>query len=577
MSTLKFADTHNVVAFLSKPTESDGFELIVDFLNAHPIRRDLQLADEEGIDYLPNSTIFEQLALMGEAVHKKLSDSLVRAATTASSLGVEQDSGNITKTQSKATPNESSSQGTNSGGGPKCQETIGDTTAQTRVESSGDEKSLGEDASKQGRRIDAIDANEDITRVNDADKEIFDMDDLGGEEVFVVGKNENVVEEVVNTAQVSTVATTVTITTKEITLAQAHEALKTSKPKVKEIVFQEPGYKLKDLKLKEFDSIQEMFDKAFKRVNTFEDFKTELVEGKEKRAGIELEQEITKKQKVEDDKEKAKLKQLLETILDEEEVSIDDIPLAVKSPTIVINMPRATVGDTSLIRSYILEVSQTLTEQQYNLAYFFVKRIESARATPKAHLPYGMFLTRLFRHVMEHYPYLDNGIYDVIERVMRPLALRQTHRPRSDCGKARHSVSSTFANHNCRSSSYQGDDDEDDRASRTSTPSPTTYLNSLRPLEYQQYDVPTSSEQNDDLLFELQTDLLNQTQQMHKELNGGFKSFGKALFVSASLVVFFSPSAGEAVAWPAEGTSLVILEQAKLETPMGVPIEYSSV
>ncbi|GKA92540.1 ribonuclease H-like domain-containing protein [Tanacetum coccineum] len=31
-------DTHNMVAFLSKPTESDGFEQIVDFLNAHPIR-----------------------------------------------------------------------------------------------------------------------------------------------------------------------------------------------------------------------------------------------------------------------------------------------------------------------------------------------------------------------------------------------------------------------------------------------------------------------------------------------------------------------------------------------------------
>ncbi|GKB32131.1 hypothetical protein Tco_0871532 [Tanacetum coccineum] len=43
------------------------------------------------------------------------------------------------------------------------------------------------------------------------------------------------------------------------------------------------GYKLKDLKFKEFDSIQEMFDRAFKRVNTFEDFRPELVEGKEKR------------------------------------------------------------------------------------------------------------------------------------------------------------------------------------------------------------------------------------------------------------------------------------------------------
>ncbi|GJZ95770.1 hypothetical protein Tco_0668104 [Tanacetum coccineum] len=74
------------------------------------------------------------------------------------------------------------------------------------------------------------------------------------------------------------------------------------------------GYKLKDLKLKEFDSIQEMFDRAFKRVNTFKDFRTELVEGKEKRAGTKL---------------------LMKIIPDEEEVAIDAIPLAVKSPSIV--------------------------------------------------------------------------------------------------------------------------------------------------------------------------------------------------------------------------------------------------
>nr|GEW39212.1 hypothetical protein [Tanacetum cinerariifolium] len=114
MSTLKFADTHNMVAFLSKPTKSDGFEEIVDFMNANPIKyaltvnptiyvscieqswytivakningkaqihakvdgkkliifeasiiRDLQFTDEEGVDCLPNSTIFGQLASMG--------------------------------------------------------------------------------------------------------------------------------------------------------------------------------------------------------------------------------------------------------------------------------------------------------------------------------------------------------------------------------------------------------------------------------------------------------------------------------------------------------------------------------
>ncbi|GJZ18659.1 hypothetical protein Tco_0554782 [Tanacetum coccineum] len=38
MLDLKFVDTHNLVVFLEKPTESEGFEEIVDFLNANPIK-----------------------------------------------------------------------------------------------------------------------------------------------------------------------------------------------------------------------------------------------------------------------------------------------------------------------------------------------------------------------------------------------------------------------------------------------------------------------------------------------------------------------------------------------------------
>nr|GEY66195.1 hypothetical protein [Tanacetum cinerariifolium] len=210
-----------------------------------------------------------------EVVQKELGDSLVRASTTASSLGAEQNSGNIANTQSKATPNESSSQGTDSGGGPRCQETMRDTTAQTsvlelektktsqnnkiaslkrrvkklekrnrsrthklkrlykvgliaKVESADDKESLGEDASRH-KRIKAIDADEDITLVNDqddVDKDMYDVNVLGGEEVLAAaGQNENVVN----------------ITIKELTLAQALKALKTSKPKVKGLFIQEPG------------------------------------------------------------------------------------------------------------------------------------------------------------------------------------------------------------------------------------------------------------------------------------------------------------------------------------------------
>ncbi|GJV76624.1 hypothetical protein Tco_1508208 [Tanacetum coccineum] len=104
------------------------------------------------------------------------------------------------------------------------------------------------------------------------------------------------------------------------------------------------GKKAKDLKNRSFDAIQKMFDRAFKRVNTFVDFRTDLVEGSSKKAGAkleedsfkrsgeELEQESSKKQKVEVDKESAKLKQCLEIIPDDgDDVTIDATPLSTKS------------------------------------------------------------------------------------------------------------------------------------------------------------------------------------------------------------------------------------------------------
>ncbi|GJX58018.1 hypothetical protein Tco_0289408 [Tanacetum coccineum] len=574
MTTLKFADTHNMVVFLSKPTESDGFEQIVDFLNAHPIRyaltinptiyiscieqfwstvmaktingeeqlhalvdgkkiiitessvrRDLQLTDEEGVDCLLNSTIFEQLTLMGKpkrkdtqvpqpsdpienvtdaATHKELGDSLLRTVTTASSLKAKQDSG----------------------GGPWCQETMGDTIAQTRFESvskhSNDsllargnilrsdedrlkldelmalcttlqnrvldlentkttqhneiaslkrrikklknkdksrthrlkrlykvgltarvesfdyEESLGEDTSKQ-RRIDAIDADKQITLVS-----VHDVNVSAGEEVFVAEQEVDVAQVSAAGDIVSTATTTTAIikTVDDITLDQALKEMKSTKPKKKGVIIQElgestttissqlssqqsqdkgkwiliepvkPMNKKDQIRLDEeaainlqaefhkeerltrekaekeeeanvalietWDDIQAKIDAdhqlaeimqaqeqqelsieekatlfqqllekrrkhfvakraevAFKRVNPFEDFRTVLVEGKEKRAGTELIQKITKKQKVEDNKETAELKQLMEIIPDEEEVAINAIPLAVKSPSIV--------------------------------------------------------------------------------------------------------------------------------------------------------------------------------------------------------------------------------------------------
>ncbi|GKF38671.1 hypothetical protein Tco_0118732, partial [Tanacetum coccineum] len=83
------------------------------------------------------------------------------------------------------------------------------------------------------------------------------------------------------------------------------------------------GNNPKDLKTKSFDSIQKMFDRAFKRVNPFVDFRTNLVEGSSKRAGTELEQKSIKNQKVDEDKEIAELQSLIKVIPDEEEVEIE--------------------------------------------------------------------------------------------------------------------------------------------------------------------------------------------------------------------------------------------------------------
>ncbi|GJZ19916.1 hypothetical protein Tco_0556506, partial [Tanacetum coccineum] len=228
-----------------------------------------------------------------KAVHMELGDSLVRAATTASSLEVEQDSGNINKTQSKATPNESSSQGTNSGGGPWCQETIGDTIAQTRFEivskhsndsllARGNTLRSDEDRLKldelmalcttlQNRVLDLdktkTTQHNEIARLKRRVKKLEKKDREDGLMLLIAEEDitlDNVPDDVdnemsdkvVDAAQVSTDQSTSYITTEEITLAQALEALKTSKPKVKCVVIQELEH-VKTMKKKDLIRLDE--------------------------------------------------------------------------------------------------------------------------------------------------------------------------------------------------------------------------------------------------------------------------------------------------------------------------------
>nr|GEV59234.1 hypothetical protein [Tanacetum cinerariifolium] len=473
------------------------------------IRRDLQLEDAEGVDCLPNAVIFEQLALMGktkkkdtelpqtsvptsvanEAVNEEMDDSLERDATTATSLDAEQDRGNISKTHSKATPNEPSSQGTSSGGSPRYQEAMRDTAAQTRservskifndpllagvntprsgddslkinelmelctnlrnrvldiettkttqvmeieslkkrikklekkqrsrthklkrlykvglsarVESSEDESLGEEDASKQERIAD-IDANEDITLLNTHDEQMFDADqDLSGEEVFVAQQDEKVVEKEVDAAQiqVTTAATTPTISIEEATLAQELAELKHDKGKAKMIeelvklkkkdqiqLDEEVALKLHAKLQAEFDKEQnyqlaerlqaeeqqelneeekaKLFMQLLEKMRKF--FAAKRAEEKRNKPPTQAQQRkimctylknmegkklidfknksfdsIQKmfdrffKRKINDNKEIDELKRLVNIIPDEERIETDAIPLAVKPPSIV--------------------------------------------------------------------------------------------------------------------------------------------------------------------------------------------------------------------------------------------------
>ncbi|GKG11766.1 hypothetical protein Tco_0346003, partial [Tanacetum coccineum] len=73
--------------------------------------------------------------VVDETLHEERGESVERVSTTAASLDVEQDSGNIIRTQSMATLNEPIPQGTGSGSGPRCQDTIlGHRPTQTRFE-----------------------------------------------------------------------------------------------------------------------------------------------------------------------------------------------------------------------------------------------------------------------------------------------------------------------------------------------------------------------------------------------------------------------------------------------------------
>ncbi|GJV59931.1 hypothetical protein Tco_1466031 [Tanacetum coccineum] len=213
-----------------------------------------------------------------EAVHKELCNSLVRAATTASNLEAEKGNGNTlrsdedrpklnelmklcTTLQKKVIDLEKT----------KLTQTNEIASLKRRVKELEKKRSSRTYKLKRlykGKRSNAIDADEDITLVNvqdDAGKEMMIWDALNVEEVFVAGQNENIVEE--DKGKGIMIEEPVKPMKKKVQIMLDEEvALKLQAEFDEEERLNMEGKKLKDLKNKSFDSIQKMFDRAFKRV-----------------------------------------------------------------------------------------------------------------------------------------------------------------------------------------------------------------------------------------------------------------------------------------------------------------------
>ncbi|GJT23464.1 putative ribonuclease H-like domain-containing protein [Tanacetum coccineum] len=318
----------------------DGKKVIVTEMS---VRRALQLKDVEGTECLPNATIFAELERIGrkqrkdtevpqpsgftkpitdeaaneEHVHVHSNDPLLSENIKTSQAA------EITKLKERVKKLERRNKSRTPG--LKRLRKVGRTA---RIESFKDE-GLGaqEDASKQGRKIVDLDADAEVTLVNEAQERNDDnlMFDTG-----VFDEEEVEVEKVVSTIEITTAsATTTTVEEQgELTIEERSKLFVElygqrkkhfAKLRAEEIKRKPPtkaqkrnqmctylknmaNYKHSQLKNKSFEEIQMLFDNTIKWVDLFVPMDTKVVEGSKsqaegssKRTGEELEYDNSKK------------------------------------------------------------------------------------------------------------------------------------------------------------------------------------------------------------------------------------------------------------------------------------------
>nr|GEY53776.1 hypothetical protein [Tanacetum cinerariifolium] len=125
------------------------------------------------------------------------------------------------------------------------------------------------------------------------------------------------------------------------------------------------------------------------------------------------------------------------------------------------------------------------TSTKYNLAFFILKRMKSIQNLPKANLPYGMLLSRLFTHIVSNFLKLSNDRYILCDRVMCPLTSHYERMTRSYHGTKRcrspNPTSSSSILDRSSSSHHvdENDDGNDEESFHSNTLSPSQLINSL--------------------------------------------------------------------------------------------------
>ncbi|GJU13658.1 hypothetical protein Tco_1136054 [Tanacetum coccineum] len=173
------------------------------------------------------------------------------------------------------------------------------------------------------------------------------------------------------------------------------------------------------------------------------------------------------------------------------------------------------------------------TSTPYNLAFFILKRMEKTQFKPKELLPYGMLLTRLFKHVVSVSPELAFDHYLSHDRAMHPLAPHYERNTRADRGKKRprksNASSSSSSTLNHLSSSHPLDDSIEENNDKSFHPNPSSpsqnISSSSNNVSRVHQNPPHESHYLNTYLFET---INRQTQQRdaHRE---GLMSTGQAL------------------------------------------------